>query len=425
MDLSGIAQNVLDFCRAEGIELTDDLTQVEATLTQLVRQIGAKAIEQHLASIKLGYQGSAIPCPCGGVQRFVGHRGKQVATLLGTVRIRRAYYRCRACRASALPYDAQAGLGDHAASEGLAQAAALLGMNNPFDQAHRLLYALTGQRLSACTIERITEQVGQQAVEQQRREAAAIESWRSPPPEVQPERLYVAVDGTMVHQQDGWHEVKCVTCYWYEPDGRRQVRYAAHCCDAKQFVAYVWALACRCGLESARQVVLLGDGADWIWRQVGGLLKEAVCIVDWYHAVEHLWAAGRALYGEGSEATQRWVKDCETLLWEGQVEALRRRLEAERARSRSPAKREALRGLIGYLEKHAGRMDYGRFRAMGLDIGSGCVESACKHVVAARLKRSGMRWSRSGSQAVLSLRTTWLNGQWKALWARHPLARAA
>ncbi len=96
MDLSGIAQNVLDFCRAEGIELTDDLTQVEATLTQLVRQIGAKAVEQHLASIKLGYQGSAIPCPCGGVQRFVGHRDKQVATLLGTVRIRRAYYRCRA-----------------------------------------------------------------------------------------------------------------------------------------------------------------------------------------------------------------------------------------------------------------------------------------------------------------------------------------
>ena len=102
-----------------------------------------------------------------------------------------------------------------------------------------------------------------------------------------------------------------------------------------------------------------------------------------------------------SVAAQRWVKDCEALLWEGQVETLRRRLEAERARSRSPAKREALRGLIGYLEKHAGRMDYARLRAMvdyarlramGLEIGSGRVESACKHVVAARLKRGGMRW---------------------------------
>ncbi len=187
-----------------------------------------------------------------------------------------------------------------------------------------------------------------------------------------------------------------MTCYWQDADGRRPVRSAARCCNAAEFVGYVWALACRCGL-----------------------LRAAVCIVDWYHAVQHLWDAGRVLYGEGTEATQRWVERCTAWLAEGRVDALLRRLKAQRARSRSPARREALRGLIGYVEKPADRMDYGRFRAMGLDIGSGCVESACKHVVGSRLKRSGMRWSRAGCQAVLSLRTTWLNGQWKTFWAQH------
>jgi len=181
VDLTAIAQNVLELCRAEGLELTGDLAQVEAILTDLVRQIGARAIEQHLASIRLGYQGSAIACTSGGVKRFVSYRGKHVATLLGTVHVRRAYYRCPGCAATALPYDEQVGLGDPATSEALAQAAALLGMNDPFGQAHRLLYALTGQRLSARTIEGITEQAGQQAAEQQQREAAAIETWRSPP----------------------------------------------------------------------------------------------------------------------------------------------------------------------------------------------------------------------------------------------------
>jgi hypothetical protein len=53
----------------------------------------------------------------------------------------------------------------------------------------------------------------------------------------------------MVHQEDGWHEAKCVTCYWDEPDGRRQARYTVRFAEAAAFVGFVWALAGRCGLE--------------------------------------------------------------------------------------------------------------------------------------------------------------------------------
>lgn len=425
MDHSGIAGQVLEWMVAEGLELSEDLTTLEPLVLEHMRRIGAKRIERHLAQRKLGYAGARRACRCGGTQRFVEYRGKGVATLLGPVRIRRAYYRCEGCGASALPYDQQAGLGDGQVSVGLAKAATLLGVQEPFETAARMLYELTGQRLSERTVERLTEQVGGLASRQQEQQAAEMGDWRAPPAEARPERLYVAVDGTMVHQQDGWHEARCVTCYWDEPDGRREKRHAVRFCSAAAFVPFVWALACRCGLESARQVVLLGDGARWIWDHVGGLLKEAVCIVDWYHALEHLWACGRVLHGPETPQTRAWVHAYQALLWEGQVRTILRRLGEEHARARAPAKRQALRSLITYIENQDHRLAYDRFRAAGLDIGSGQVEAACKHVVALRMKRGGMRWSHAGSQNTLALRVAWLNRDWDALWDSRPLARAA
>ena len=99
------------------------------------------------------------------------------------------------------------------------------------------------------------------------------------------------------------------------------------------------------------------------------------------------------------------------------------RVRRDRARCRSPARRAALASLATYLTNQgaAGRLDYARFRAMGLNVGDGPVESACKHVVGLRLKRGGMRWSRPGSQAIVSLRCARLNEEWQALWDRHPL----
>ena len=457
MNLTEIAEAVLAFCAADGVLLTDDLTQVEEAILTVVRRIGAKAIEARLAREKLGYEGSSRPCGCGKAQRFVEHRAKVVATQLGSLTIRRAYYRCGDCKKSALPYDERIGLGAGPESVGLGQAAAYLGIHDTFANASTTLQRLTGQRLSESTIERLTEAIGGVAAGQEERLAARQSEWKSPPAEASPETLYVAVDGVHVHQDDGWHEARCVTCYWDEPNGaaasrpaataipppvspappdiaasaapacdsRRQIRYAVRFENAAEFVAYVWALACRCGLERAKQVVLLGDGAEWIWRHVGGLLKEAVCIVDWYHAIEHVWACGRALHGEGTPETKSWVEGYEALLWDGQVREILARLRSERGGTRAKTRRAALQGLITYIENQDDRLAYDRFRAAKFDIGSGRVEAACKHVVALRMKRCGMRWSKSGSQNVLSLRTAWLNGDWDRLWKTRPLANAA
>lgn len=422
MNLTTIAQDVLAYLANEGIELSEDLGQAETVLREQLLKIGAAALEQHLGQRKLGYEGSSRACACGRRQRFVEYRPKTIATLVGTVTVQRAYYRCGDCGASCLPYDERIGLGRGQVSVGLAKAGCLLGALDPFALDAKLLFELTGQRLSARTIERLTHQVGQVAAQEESTLADRMQCWDSPDPEVTPERLYVATDGVMVHENTGYHEAKTVTCYWEHPDGKREARYAVRFETASVFAAFVWSLACQCGLKTAKEVILLGDGAKWIWDQIAPVLEGATCIVDWYHAMEHVWDCGRRLHGEGTQATIAWVKGMETLLWEGNILAMVRGLETERAQARSPTKRKALAELITYLNNQDDRLAYDKFRARGLDIGSGRVEAACKHVVGTRMKRSGMCWSRRGSQATLSLRVAWMNEQWDSLWAQHPLA---
>lgn len=434
MDLTTIAKDVLALMAAEGISLSDNLSEIELTIREAVMRIGAKAVELRLAEGPLGYEGSSRACDnpdCGHDQKFVEHRSRTLSTLMGQVTFERAYYHCKQCGSSCCPYDQRAGLGSEHASVGLAKAATLLAAFDPFIPAATILQELTGQRLGDRTVHRVARKVGKVASERERQSALAMATWSVPIQgiEARPHRLYVAVDGVMVHR-DQWNEAKCVTCYWEEPDGkggvRRQARYAVRFESAGEFKAFVWSLAVQCGLESAVEVVLLGDGAAWIWEQVAGVLGErTICITDWYHVMEHVWACGKALHGAETPQTTAWVKERETQLWDGQYQALLEHLEQERRQTRSGPKRQALEELSTYLKNQQGRIAYDRFRAADYDIGSGRVESACKHVVANRMKRSGMIWSNEGAQHLLSLRTAYLNGAWDRLWAEHPLRENA
>jgi hypothetical protein len=432
MDDTTVAKEVLALLVSEGVSLSDDMTNVERIIRDKVLRLGAKALELQLAEHALGYEGSSRGCDvCDEDQKFVAHRPRTLSTLMGQVTIRRAYYHCEHCGAWCCPYDQRIGLGSGHESVGLAKAATLLAAMDPFVPAATVLYELTGQRLGDRTVHRVARQVGSRASERERKRALLMASWAVPIDgvEARPRRLYIAVDGVMVHRTQ-WNEAKCVTCYWEEPDGKggvkREARYAVRFESAEQFRAFVWSLACQCGLESATEVVLLGDGAAWIWEHVAGVLGErTVCITDWYHVMEHLWACGNTLHGEGTEQTAAWLKEKETLLWEGKYLQLLEQLDKQRRQTRSLPKNRALLELATYLKNQGQRLSYDRFCAAGYDIGSGRVESACKHVVANRMKRSGMIWSDTGAQEILSLRAAYLNGWWDQLWNTKPLQAAA
>jgi hypothetical protein len=422
MDSTTVAQDVLDLIVQESGPLPADVNAAERIVQDKMRQLGQGTLQLHLSQQKrLGYEGSSRGCECGRNQKFAGYRPRTLATMLGAVNYRRAYYHCRHCGRGGCPYDTEAKLGNCQVSLNLAKAATLLAVNDPFSPSARILQELTGVRLGDRTIQRLTRRAGKVADQEEKDLALRMATWNVPLPLAKPKRLYVAVDGAFIHLSDGWHDVKCVVCWWEDERGRLHQRRMARRATAEEFKAFVWALACQCGLQTASEVVLLGDGAAWIWEHVAGILGEqTICITDWYHVSEHLWTCAKRLFGEGAEAAKTWEQERETLLWKGKSAQVLERLSQDRASARGD-KRVAVQELIAYLENQGERLNYAEFREGGLDIGSGRVEAMCKQV-GVRMKRNGMRWSEPGAQAVLSLRSAWLNGQWNPFWDQHPLA---
>lgn len=151
-----------------------------------------------------------------------------------------------------------------------------------------------------------------------------------------------------------------------------------------------------------RPVVVLGDGAHWIWDLAAEHFgAERTEIVDYYHATEHIWTVARALFGDSPDQAGPWAEAwCIDVLEHGPWPWLAALRSAE---APDAAADKVLRVERGYFTAKAARMAYPIFRARGLPIGSGAVESAAKHVVQIRMKRSGMRWSDAGGEALLAL----------------------
>ena len=400
----------------------NDLGALEEVARQKMQVLGLGLLQKLIDSQRNGYEGSSLHCACGGSMKFVQHRRRDIHSVFGWIQIRRAYYYCPDCGQSVSPYDESSGLGAAQLSPGLAQACCLLAVDASFEAVSRNIMHLFGQGVSDDTVKAVVHHVGSVAVREQEQ---ALEEFLStkdiPEAQFTPKRLYIAADGTTVCEQDAWHEVKVGCLYWQDERLKRHTRYVSSFGRSERFGWELWLAACHCGLRQADEVVYLGDGAGWIRTEHGRHFRRAIFIIDWYHACEHIWDCGKALFGEGTAATAQWANTCLDWLWQGRTKRLLDALGLWRKRRRS-RKRKALERLISYISTNEEQMRYDVFRAAGYDIGSGVVEAACKNVVGKRLKQSGMRWSRPGSASTLALRTTWLNRDWNELWSRKPLA---
>jgi len=180
-------------------------------------------------------------------------------------------------------------------------------------------------------------------------------------------------------------------------------------------------LARRQVAASAR-VTTVNDGADWIWEMADRLLPaHRVEVLDWPHAMQNLFKAGEAAWGEGKTKTYAWLAEREKDLWDGRV--LDVRIALEQLPERRRARGKAIRQVREYIAQHEVRLDYRRFRDEGRPIGSGTVESAAKNVVGWRMKRGGQSWSRPGATRMLAVLGELHSGRWHEAWQR--LAKAA
>ena len=162
-----------------------------------------------------------------------------------------------------------------------------------------------------------------------------------------------------------------------------------------------------------KEVVYLLDGERALWEWAEKSFRCAVGVLDLFHVLERIWLAAHCFHAEGSAAAQAFVTERLRQLLTGRVGyvigGLRQMLTKQQL---AGSKRKTLLKVIGYLENNREHMKYDEYLAAGYPIGSGVAEGACRHVVKDRMERSGMRWTVEGAQAMLDLRTTYLNGDW-------------
>lgn len=319
------------------------------------------------------------------------------------------------------------------------QIALRLGVEIPsYRRAADAYDALVKVSLSKSTLQKLVEEYGTKIEKGEAQEAdrlsepAAAKRIDQEQPEPDGETMAVSMDGVMVHiREEGWKEVKVAAISAVEQkvvgdEAKVHLHKHSYCAglwEAKEFAKRQWAEAWRRGLEKAKQVVSVNDGAVWIWSLVKTCYTPCVEIIDWWHAVEHLWEIVHVFFREDAPEAKIWAETLKTLLWNGQIRSVIAQVR-ERYTAEEPFP-DTLCRMLRYFIKHRHRMKYADYRGAGYPVGSGTVESACKTVVQERICQAGMRWSRSGLQAMLALRCNLLSDRWHDALASPSRVRAS
>ena len=387
-----------------------------ARIEELTEEIG-QAIEAEIEDGAIREQGEGKDCKdtfcaCGRKARYVRNYIKEVVTLHGVRRISRAYYSCRVCRHGFAPLDKQLGLDGGGTTLSVRAKIARIAALAPFERCACELRELCGLDVSAKTVERVAEAVGEAIGREAAEREAHILSGMAIEPAFAPERLYITVDGVMASVDKGWRECKVGAVYETRAtaDGRAEATNIEHTAtfgDAEAIGDKLYALAFRRGVVHAKQTVVLGDGARWIWNQARDNFQGCVEIVDYFHAAQHLAEVANSWYGFGTKKAEAWLGRAKQDLMEGRHARVVRSLVAWRPPDAETKKLKTTS--LGYFRRNRERMRYDQFLRQGLHIGSGVAESSCKTVVQARLKQSGMHWSAHGAEAMLQLRLRWLD----------------
>lgn len=408
-------------------ETLNDLELAEHLVRSGVLEIGRELL-QAWSGVADAQAARPVCQQCDERTRHKGYVSGPLVTTLGAIDVRRPRYRCATCGREHYPHDAQLRFRSHAVSWLLAKVLGRFGAQLPFEQAVRNLKEDYGVSLSKHTLEQVCQEAGQVVLDQEDAQRQMLQ--QLPPQEqpaalpestISPQKAYVLADGTMLHAEGVWQEIRVASVAAVNAaDEVLKVQHRARFLGCADFGWQLLLLARQVGYHRAVHRVFLADGARWLWELADLHFPDAIQILDWYHLAEHVHASAAILFGEGSPEARRWSESRKTELWNGQVAKTLRHLRSFQKSMRAKSKRETLRQLIGYLENNRRRINYPRYRALGLRVGSGQVEGACKTLVGGRCKQAGMRnWNRSGAEGVLRLRTALQTNDYDALWDRH------
>ena len=302
-----------------------------------------------------------------------------------------------------------------------------------YEEAAQVVSKWSG-RMDDSTLHSLVQRRGEQAEEQR------AERSKDTPAEREPKRQASAlavlmVDGWQVrHRGEGWgkprtskprvewHEMK--TGVFYLQERAAQTEGGRGLIEDKVVVSVVgepvelgqrlhWE-ALRGGLGRARRQLFLGDGAPWVWNLKRDRWDQAVGLLDFFHASQHLWEVGRTVEGEEESRLVPWVEARLHQLRHGQEKKVLSELAGWK-KKRGTA-REVLTREQNYFATHSARMNYQTIARRGWPIGSGAVESACRQKQC-RFKRPGQFWTPKGLRNLIALDEARRNHHWNQLWA--------
>jgi hypothetical protein len=415
----------------ESLKTGSSLSEMEQEIRRQMVEAGRQALTQCLANRQEKYPAVTYPCPgCGQDVAYVRQRKGTLRTTLGQVKYQRSYYLCANCHQGTYPLDNQLGLRPNEMSAELERLGGMVGVEISFGKGSDLFTELTLVPLSNHSLDKAAQVYGREVekVEAEwKTEAQDQTALQKRQQEAQrPLRLYGSMDGVKVHirgdKEHPWRDLKIGA--WFEargcpprhPDGEWRIQaenmtYYADICPSHEFSSLFWATGVQHNAHLAQELIILGDGAEWIWNLVAANFPKAVQIVDWFHACEYLAPVAKAVFAD-KQQREKWVAETKTALWEGRLDEVIAACQAHV----SPKRRDdPAQKAVTYFSNNRSRMDYPTYRASGYQIGSGTIESAAKQIGSLRMKVPGAIWNEDGARYVAKARAAYLSGQWNSI----------
>lgn len=432
-------------CALEG-SIETLVADSKQNLGHLERQAAQDVRELLRQTMQRGAQAKADATPpvcrvCGQKLTRVseGHE-RTFQSLFGVITLKRSRGYCKRCRKWRVPADVALGLGETAGySPAVQDMAALLASKMPVEEASAVMEHLTGVKLPRATLDREARRQGARArkIRHQLDQEAAVQKQQLELT-LEPYQMIIQLDAWNIRERDDWgqsmalrrrgkepqrwHWVYTGTCF--RLDHRGQTAGGRPVISQRGFVAtrsgiealreQLHAEALRRGLAQAAGALIIADGALWIWRLADDRWPQARQRLDFYHAVQHLAAVGRALFGEDQAKLTAWLTPLVRELKNQSCLKVIRQLEDVLAAMPEGPAAQAVAKEVGYFQEHKHRMDYKAARRAGEPIGSGPVEATCRQTQC-RFKRPGQFWSTSGDEALMCLETFWRNRRWHIL----------
>jgi len=422
---------------------------LEKLIERELKELGRPLLEEAVQKLA---DSQALSCPrCGSELRVERHqRQRKVSSVFGRVPFKRSYGFCPTCGERFYPADNALGLQERApASPRVQEICALMVLESPAGQAEANIRRLTGLDIGPSSMHREARRQGERALRLRDADVAltnTLEGVRKLAKRAQSPNgaftLIIEIDAWNIRERDywgeseklrrkgeepsRWHWVYAATIFRLDQRGKTasgrcvitERGYVATRQGLEAFEKQLYAEALQRGLTQAESVLVLADGAAWIWNIAQNRFKDAVHRVDFWHVSEHLWTVARDLYGQGTPEARQWIQPL--LRWLkrrkdgaldviGALRDIRTNLD-----SLTDKQCETLDRELGYFDTHKGHMDYKNARALDQPLGSGAMESTCAQYQC-RFKRTGQFWSLGGDEAFLALATLHRNGRWHLL----------